>query len=242
MCWSMEATVGMVALGTVATAVAIRQEQPAAIPASIAWFTLMEALQVAGHATADDCALPANQVATVLSYLHIAFQPFFINAFAMALIRGTVRPAARIGVWAICGLSATSMLLQLYPFDWTGRCPLGFGLCGAPLCTVSGSWHIGWQVPFNDLLGPLSALPWSFGGHLDYFAAAFLVPLAYGAWRFVLWHALSGPVLATLLTQDPRQMPAVWCLFSIGIVLIALVPWVRARISAPGWRPLVVPP
>ncbi len=241
MCWSMEATVGMVALGTVATAVTIRQRQPAAVPAAIAWFTLMEGLQVAGNATAGDCALPANQVATVLSYMHIAFQPFFINAFAMALIRGEVRPAARVAVWVTCGLAATAMLLQLYPFDWAGRCPAGHGLCGAPLCTAPGSWHIGWQLPLNDLMAPLRALPWSFGGQLGYFVAAFLLPLAYGAWRFVLWHALSGPILASLLTNDPREMPAVWCLFSIGIVLIALSPWVRDRVSSPGWRPLAVP-
>ena len=233
MCWSMGATIGMVALVSAATAVTIRRGEPAAIPAALGWFTLMEGLQVAGHATAGQCDLPANQVTTVLSYLHITFQPFFINAFAMALLARPPSAALRLAVWIACGASAAIMLLQLMPFPWAGSCRAGTGMCGAPLCTIAGGWHIGWQVPFNGLLSAFDALPWTFGGHPTYLVAAFLVPLAYGAWRFVAWHALSGPVLATLLTRDPREMPAVWCLFSIGIILVALSPWLRARVAPP---------
>lgn len=239
MCWSMEATLGMVALGSTATVVTIRRRETPAIPATIAWFTLMEALQIGGIATADRCSLPANQVATLLGYLHIAFQPFFVNAFAMALLRGTVRPAARVAVWIACGASATAMLLTLYPMDWAGRCPPGSGLCGAPLCTVSASWHIGWQLPLNDLFDAAGATRWAFGGHPTYLAAAFLLPLAYGAWRFVLWHWLAGPMLAWSITPDMREMPAIWCFFAIGIAVIPLIPWIRRRIQGPGWRPLV---
>jgi hypothetical protein len=37
-------------------------------------------------------------------------------------------------------------------------------------------------------------------------------------------HALVGPVLAIQLTSEPNEMPAIWCLFSIAIVLISLNP------------------
>jgi hypothetical protein len=30
-------------------------------------------------------------------------------------------------------------------------------------------------------------------------------------------------------------MPAVWCLFSIGIILISLSPWLANRFSTNGW-------
>jgi hypothetical protein len=228
----MEATVAMVAIGSAGTVATLRRGDPPAVPATIAYFTLMEALQVGGHATVDRCALPANQVWTVLSYLHICFQPFFINAFALAVTRADPPPALRAGVWIACGVSAVTMLLQLYPFDWAGACVPGYGFCGAPLCTVSGNWHIGWQIPLNDLMAPARALLHTFGSHPTYLVAAFLVPLAYGAWRLVVWHALSGPILASLLTDDPREMAAIWCLFSIGILLVALVPWLRGRMAA----------
>jgi hypothetical protein len=233
MCWSMGTTVAMVALGSAATVVTIHRRQPPAVPATIAWFTLMEALQVGGHATVDQCELPANQTFALLSYLHIAFQPFFVNAFAMALLVGALRPAARVAVWLCCGLSATVMLMQLQPLPWAGTCEPGGVLCGPALCVVSGEWHIAWDIPTNDLLAPLRALHWSLGPFPTYMFAVFVVPLAYGAWRFVLFHALAGPILASRLTSNPNELPAVWCLFSIGIILIALSPWFRARLAAP---------
>ena len=231
MCFTMGVTVGMVGLGTAATAVAIRRREPVAIPATLAWFTLMEALQVAGHATVDQCANPVNQGSALLSYLHIVFQPFFINAFAMELVPRAVRLRMRVAVFIGCGLSATVMLLQLWPFPWAGQCQAGTTLCGSPLCTVSGGWHIGWAIPANDLLAPLAAVPWLSAGFPTYLLAAFGLPLLYGAWRFVVFHALVGPILAWNLTGNPLEAPAVWCLFSIGIVLIALSPWIRARFT-----------
>ncbi|WP_198373592.1 DUF5765 domain-containing protein [Roseomonas rosulenta] len=236
MCWSMGATVAMVGIGTAATAITIRRRDRAAIPATLAYFTLMEALQVAGYATVDRCGTPANEVVALLSYLHIVFQPFFINAFAMALLAVALRPAARVAVWICCGLSAVVMLMQLQPFSWAGQCEPGSILCGPALCVVSGSWHIAWEIPTNDLLGPVRAMHWGISGFPTYGVAAFLVPLAYGAWRFVLFHIVAGPFLAWQLTQTVNEIPAVWCLFSIGIVLIALSPWLRARFTVPpGW-------
>jgi hypothetical protein len=37
------------------------------------------------------------------------------------------------------------------------------------------------------------------------------------------------------LTDDPREWPAVWCLLSIGIVLIALLPQVRPFLCTRTW-------
>ncbi len=236
MCWSMGATVAMVAVGGAATAVTLRRGAPAAVPATLAWFTLMEGLQVAGHATVDACGTPSNDITAFLSYLHIAFQPFFINAFAMTLVRGPVRPTIRVAVWVGCGVSAAVMLMQMYPFAWAGTCPVGSVLCGSPLCVASGDWHIAWDIPRNDLLAPLREVHWALGGFPTYVVGAFLLPLAYGAWRFVLFHVLAGPLLAAALTTNPNEAPSIWCLFSIGIVLISLSPWIRARLEAPDRR------
>lgn len=239
MCWSMGATVAMVGIGAAATVVTIRRREPPAIPAAIAYFTLMEALQVAGHATVDRCGTPANETVALLSYLHIVFQPFFINALAMRLVTREVRPPLRVATWLLCGASAAVMLLQLYPFSWAGACPAGASLCGERLCVVSGSWHIAWEIPRNDLLGEFRHIHPAAAAFPTYMIGVFLLPLAYGAWRFVAFHLLAGPVLASWLTDNANEMPAVWCLFSIGIVLIGLNPWIRRRFATPGWPPLV---
>jgi len=221
----------MVGAGSVAAAVTVRRGRPAAIPVTIAYFTLMEALQAAGYLVVDQCANAVNQTIAILSVIHIIFQPFFINAFAMELVPDAVRTRARVAVFAVCGASAAVMLLQLYPFDWAGACRPrpGSTLCDPMLCTVSGNWHIGWEVPFNGLMVPTEQILGIEAAFPTYAIAAFLVPLCYGAWRFAVFHALLGPVLAELLTNDPREMPAIWCLFSVGIVVLSLSPWLWRR-------------
>lgn len=232
MCWGFSVSVAMVGAGAVAMAVTIAQGRPTAIPVTIGYFTVMEALQALGYPVVDRCGSPLNQSVAFLSVLHIIFQPFFINAFAMELVPEPVRLRVRTAVYGACVLSAVAMLMQLYPFDWAGVCRPGSVLCGPALCTISGEWHIGWEVPFNGLAVPLEqalGLPAPFP---TYVLAAFVVPLLYGAWRFVIFHALVGPILAILLTDNPNEMPAIWCLFSIGILLVSLSPWLWRRFSA----------
>jgi hypothetical protein len=74
---------------------------------------------------------------------------------------------------------------------------------------------------FNSVLHvPLITFP-------SYFFAVFILPLFYGAWRLALFHFLVGPVTARMLTTNSSEMPAIWCLFSIGIIVIALTPRIR---------------
>lgn len=222
----------MAGAGTVATAATARRSL--AIPVTIGYFTLMEALQAAGYLVVDQCGNALNQSVALLSFLHIVFQPFFINAFAMELVPEPVRARARVAVYSVCAASAAVMLLQLYPFTWAGVCRPGSTLCGPALCTVSGEWHIGWEVPFSGLLATIErflGFHATFPTFPTYALAAFVVPIFYGAWRFVVFHALIGPILASLLTDNPNEMPAIWCLFSIGIVVASLNPWLWRKLE-----------
>ncbi len=218
----------MVGLGGVATVVTIRRGDVPAIPLTLGYFTAMEALQVWGYMVIDQCGVPSNQTVTLLSVLHIVFQPFVINAFAMALIARPVGLAMKTLVFSLCAASSVLMLLQLYPFEWAGACTPGSQLCAERLCTVTGDWHQAWDVPYNGLLTglPLPDIVAKLG-FPSYILAAFALPLLYGAWRLVLFHALAGPIAAGLLTDNPNEVPAIWCLFSIAIILIALSPLVR---------------
>ncbi len=235
MCWSVEASVAMTGLGAVATVVTYRQGSAPAIWSTLGFFTLMEALQVWGYMVLDQCGTGSNKSVTVLSYLHIAIQPFFINAFAMELVPAGVKRRVKVWVFAACALSSLIMLAQIAPLAFAGPCRPGSPLCSADWCTVSGDWHIAWDVPYNGLLLPLERAMGTYPGFPSYMVVAFLVPLAYGAWRFVLVHAVAGPMLATSLTTNPNEMPAIWCLFSIAILLIGLSPLVRRTVSTTSW-------
>jgi hypothetical protein len=223
MCWSAEVSVAMVATGGAATAVSVLRGDPKAVWLTIGYFTLMEGLQAAGYAVVDQCGSPVNRGLALLSYLHIAFQPVAINAFAMALVPRALPPRLRHTVLALAALATASLLARLVPLEVLGRCTPGDVLCSDRFCVVSGNWHIGWEIPLNGLPGRLG-LDAQFPAYL---LAVFALPVLYGAWRFALFHALAGPILAGLLTDNPFEMPAIWCLFSIGIILVVLIPGVR---------------
>ena len=223
MCWSATASFTMVAIGGAATAVAWYRNDAPAIWLTLAYFTLMEALQATGYAAIDDCGNPANATITSASYLHIAFQPLFINAFAMAIATRPIGPGLRTTVYAVAGVCSGLMLLKALPVDSLGACTPGTPLCDVATCLFSGEWHIAWVLPLNGLFngwGVLTAFP-------PYFFAVFLLPLVYGAWRFVIFHAVAGPIAASMVTSTPSEMPAIWCLFSIGLALIVLTPPIR---------------
>ncbi|NDR58844.1 DUF5765 domain-containing protein [Aliiruegeria sabulilitoris] len=230
MCWSMTASVAMAVSGAAAARYTRNKGEPLAIWGTLAYFSFIEVLQAVGYLVVDQCGDPTNQTITLLSYLHIALQPVVVNAFVMEIAPRPVEPVQRRLVFVVAAACSALLVLRLVPLETLGSCRLGEIMCGTGLCLASGSWHIAWEVPLNGLWNPISDL---IGHQLQfpaYVTAVLLLPLSYGAWKFVLFHFLAGPVLAWQLTSDPNEMPAVWCLLSIGIIAIGISPWMRYRV------------
>ncbi len=252
MCWSGEASFALATVGFAATAYTAFKGESPLLWGPLGYFSGMELLQAFTYSVIDQCALPSNQVATMLGYLHIAFQPFFGAMLALYFVPERVRRVAMPWAMAVAGLSAAFMFFQLYPFDWAGTCRPGRPLCGPELCSVSGNWHIAWDVPLNAI-GEVNA-GWVFAnpllkatlgtGFVGYMIAMFLVPLIFGSWRVVLYHIAMGPMLAKALTDNPNEVPAVWCLLSIAFLLIVVKTPVRRFMhvrSWPLWRLMGIP-
>jgi len=234
MCWSGQASAVLAVAGFGTTAYAAYRREPAAIWMPLGYFSLMEMLQAFTYSVIDQCGLPSNQIATLLGYLHIAFQPFFVNAVSMHFIPDRVRAQIAPAVYALCFASAVFMLLQLYPFEWAGHCDPSMPLCGTRLCSVHGNWHIAWQVPTNGMCNGFAAGPSH--GFPSYFIAGIIVPILYGSWRMTLFHLMLGPWLAALTTNNMTEWPAVWCLLSIGLLTIAVKTPIRRVLYVRQWR------
>lgn len=230
MCWSASVSVAMAAVGGAATLITAMRGEPKAIWITLGFFTLMEGLQAAGYAVVDECSNPANITITTLSYLHIAIQPLFINAFAMAIAPAVVPNWQKRSVYGLAAIATGFMLLKLVPLEAFGSCTPGSPMCALQTCLISGDWHIGWILPLNGLMEwGGSYLPINFY-FPAYFIAVFALPLWYGAWRFALFHLLMGPFMAFMLTTNLNEQPAIWCLFSIGIIVISLSSFIRVRV------------
>jgi len=214
MCWSGEASAVLATIGLGSTVYMAVKKEKKELWIPLGYFTLMELLQAITYSYIDKCDDPVNQILTLLGYIHIAFQPFFINMVSMYFIPDRIREKISWFVYGICFLGTVLMIIKMYPFDWAGLCECGVTpLCAENLCSVHGSWHIAWNVPINAI-GYLYFLGYTF--------PAFIVPIIYGSWRMSLYHALVGPCLAYLLTDNYNEWPAVWCLFSIALLLAVI--------------------
>ena len=240
MCWNGQASTVLAAVGIASAGYAALkpQPEPAALWGCLLYFSSMEVLQAISYTVINQCDNPLNQVLTLLGYLHITFQPFFINACALYFMPRDV--ALRIAPWVyfLCFAGALSMLLQLYPFEWAGSCDIGRPLCGRNLCTLRGQWHLAWYVPLNGFGNSLKAYSLFGNGFVGYSATAFILPLLYGSWRNIVFLYLAGPLLASLTTASPNEFPAVWCLFSIALCLAMIKSPLRRylHVATPYWR------
>ncbi len=235
MCWSFSASIAMAAVGSAAAIYARQRNLPVAIWATIGYFAIMEGLQAAGYLVADVCDSTANRSITALSYAHIVFQPFFINALAMQFISGQIRKKIRLVVYGLCAASTAFMLAQVYPIQWAGPCRIGQLMCGGELCVHSGEWHIAWTIPYNGLARPFDEALGANWGFPTYVLTVVILPLLYGSWRFAIFHFLAGPLIANVLTSNVNEAPAIWCLFSVGIILISIFPSLLRRFLVERW-------
>ena len=239
MCWSGEASGVLATVGLGTAFYVARKGESKELWVPLTYFALMELLQAFTYVYIDECDSPNNQVLTLFGYLHIAFQPFFVNMVAMYFIPEAVKKKISLYVYTICAAGSVAMLVKMYPMAWAGLCEVGKeGFCGTVTCSISGAWHIAWQLPLNGLMSPpLSYLPgfdWGLHG-FAYILVGFYMPVIYGSWRFVAFHYLVGPLISDLLTDDPNEYAAVWCLFSIALCVSVIKSPVRRYLHVKKW-------
>jgi len=239
MCWSGEASAVLAASGFASSVYLYRKKEAPPLCAALAYFSGMEALQAYTYSVINQCSNPDNQVATLLGYLHIAFQPFFINAVSMYFIPDAVRKKIQYYVYGLCFVAAWLIIMRLYPFSWGIPCyqisysfptfPQGESsvpFCGKIICSTHGQWHIAWQIPAYYI---------SLFAENAYMIVAFFLPIVYGSWRITIYHLLTGPLLAWLTTNNANEYAAVWCLYSIGLLGLMIKTPIRKLLFVRKW-------
>jgi hypothetical protein len=217
MCWSQEVslTLGAVGIGYALYETKFNKDpriKELTIP--LLYFCAMELLQFFSYFYIDDCSAYPNQFLTFLSYIHIAFQPFFFNMMYMYFIPAHIKRKVQVWVYVACAVLTMFMLARLVPFDVTAHCTSDQILCGENFCSVSGDWHIAWEVPLYNV-PYVGAIP-------SYFIAVFILPLIYGSWEALLIGSIFGPGIAYFSTTNLNEQPAIWCLFSVALFLMVM--------------------
>jgi hypothetical protein len=217
MCWSGEASFTLATIGFTGAYYAARHKEPVGRWLPLVYFSLMETLQGFTYGWIGQCGNTWNENLTVLSYLHIVFQPFMVNLFGTSFLPPE-RQRKVWWIWIVSGLASMVMLsMYLFP-QWPGHCLSHFqSLCGTETCSYHGNWHIAWMLNLSSL-----DRYWT-----SYMLACFIAPLFYGGWRFVLYHIVCGPMLAFMLSSNKDEQPAIWCLLSIAFLVATHVPVVK---------------
>lgn len=237
MCWSIGSSIVGASIGIAGAGWTAYKKLPFAVWGFLAYLALMEILQAITYTVLNQCDHPVNQILTMLAYFHITAQPFFVNALNMYFIPDQIRKKIQYPVYLLCSVSAVIMLLQLYPFEWAGKCILGQTFCGTRLCAVTGTWHLAWDIPINGIgdVAPDSFF-WPFPlTMIVYLSVVFLLPILYGSWKLSLFIFVVGPFLVQFLTSNVNEQPAVWCLLSFMVMIVVIIPQIRRLFFVKKW-------
>ena len=243
MCWNVEVSAAMAAGGFALCALSARRGDPPALWGTLAFFSVMEVVQALSYPVIGQCGVPANKYLTMFSFAHISLHPFFFNALALACLPDAARRRAQGWVYALCAVAAGYTVLQLAPITGHGSCLPGRMMCGTAFCTVEGKYHLAWEIPLNAWGNALLThenwvLRQFRDGMPGYGLAVFILPFFYGAWKITVFQFTIGPLMARLITDNPNEQPAIWCLASVGIAALIIFTPLREALKVrhpPPW-------
>lgn len=169
-----------------------------------------------------ECTL-TNKVLSVLSWIHISFQPFFILLFCSAFSKTPKLyniPLILASVYAIFNILR---IKELRPGGINYQCSVldkVVSVCRPQTCSYQGRYHLayGFELASADGQDGFLFVPSFF----SYMLLSFVVPFAIGDWQIASIHALVAFASSRFASWDTGEAAALWCLNSFWIGLLAL--------------------
>jgi hypothetical protein len=176
------------------------------------------------------CQTTINQILTVLGFLHICLQPYFVHFMYSSLSNNPRYKEIYVVIMRLSFIGGMLLFLR-YPLSYfsslntmniTSTNLSTEWLRGETLCTfkTKAMVHLGWSVPMAD---PTYFLP-GVGIHSFLMFAPFLAlyekrgMLVQGSLIF-----FAGPVLAAVISSNLMEQASIWCFFSIAQICIVLL-------------------
>ena len=177
----------------------------------IGYFALMEIIQFFQYRVLNQCNNNYNKFLTILGYIHICFQPLFVNIWLFAF---TIKPNfIFLYMSFFAGLLLASRLFFVKDNELCDS--NNEPLCGKQTCAISGEKHIAWNIRLRAP-GKYWFTP-SIGLHFFMWVIPALTILQMKPIMAVL---LTGPYLGFLLSNNIHEQPAIWCYTSIFQMII----------------------
>jgi len=216
MCFSEN---GSLAIGTVGILSGIYFYYTKHVYASIGicYFALMEILQFFQYRVIDQCSNDYNKFLTIIGYIHICFQPLFINIWLFEFTKNPNFLFLYMSFFA--GLLLLSRIVFVKDAD---LCSENEPLCGKRTCSFSGKRHIAWNIRMRS-----PAKYWftpSMGLHCFMWIMPALLSFQF---KPILAMLISMPYIPYILNggiwSNIHEHASIWCYTEIAQLIVTFI-------------------
>jgi hypothetical protein len=210
MCFSQNISLGFAITGIISSYYFyVKKHYYAAI--GIFYFSLMELIQYFQYKVINQCDNKINILLTYIGYLHICFQPVFVNIWLFSFTKNPNYDFLYLSL-----VAGILLFMRIFWVTDTTLCDTkNEPICGPKTCTFSGERHLAWNVRLRAA-GQNWFTP-SIGLHFFLFVIPALITFQFKPIMAVL---IIAPY-AGMLTSNIHEKPAIWCYTSIMQLLIS---------------------
>lgn len=192
------------------------------ITAGTAFLAIKELIQLLLYYNIGGCT-NTNKLLTVAAWIHISFQPLFMNLFISAFSNSSQLydvPIMMCLIYAIANVFRLKEIRGNVEKECVPDVPRN--LCRPWTCSKNGKYHLayGFELNSSDVSG---YTPSMFAFFLLMFAPAFII----GDWILGLVNVLVATLAFTIIAHDTGEAAAVWCVNSAWIAFFAIYYMIR---------------
>jgi len=209
------------------------------VSVGILFFSLMELLQGLQYFYIDKCDNYMNKLLTYIGYLHICLQPLFISIWLFEFIDNKKQNYDYLKfIIGICLAGAILLLSRVFILHENTLCDTQTEpLCGEKTCSLSGKYHIIWNIKLRAP-GTYYFTP-SMGLHFFLYCVPFVVLGIMLKNYKVIALALSTVILPFLLylillnsstldenkydNKNKHELASIWCFISIPFIIFTFI-------------------
>jgi hypothetical protein len=164
-----------------------------------------------------------NKVLSVLTWIHISFQPLFVLLFFSAFSKTPKQYNVPLVLAFIYAIFNCIRIKELRPGGIGYKCSIldkAISLCREQTCNYQGRYHIayGFELASADGHEGILYVPSLF----SYMLLSFAVPFAIGDWQVASMHALVAFASLRFASWDIGEASALWCLNSFWMGILAI--------------------
>lgn len=175
---------------------------------TVSLFLAIKELIQLGLLFENSCTI-VNKYLTQLSWIHISFQPFFVNLLIQTFSTKDYNvPLALSLIFAIANILK---LKDIYSYS-EDKCNNGI-MCKEKTCSYDGKYHVAYGFNLNTSDYYTVVPSW-----FSYFLLMFAPALILGDYLIISIHMLIL-LISNLISNDPGEVAAMWCLNSFWIAL-----------------------